>query len=169
MGSSIIYSPMNSYIDTKIKIRHIIPYKTDRNTKYECSRVYYSHYWNMSFKVLSVKYIDDFMEAEVKWDDGYFGIICTDITPGEDYLFTKDYKKIYEKNTIINTGDIYTGAEIIYWFYLQGASIFNPKYKGYWEYIDNFSKNRLQDYNQYCVYGILKHGIWKNCRIKRMK
>lgn len=171
MGSSIIYSPMNRYIETKIKIRHIIPYKTNRSTKYECSRVYYNAYWNMSFQVLSVKYDKDnnLDEAEVRWDDGCYGIICTDISPGEDYILVKDYKKAYQKKNIINTDDTYTGAEIIYWFYLQGASILDNKYKGFWEYIDYFSKNRIQDNNQYRVYGTLRHGVWKNCKIKRMK
>lgn len=169
MGSTILYSPINSYIESKIKIRHLIPYKTDHSSKYKVSKNYYSCYWNMCFKVLAVKYVDDFLEVEVKWDDGCYGMMCTDISPGEDYLLMKDYKKLYQKRTIINTDEIFTGAEIVYWFYIHGASIFNNKYKGFWEYIDNFSNNRIHDYNQYKVYGTYRHGVWKKCKIKRVK
>ena len=171
MASSVLYSPLNKYIETKMKIRHIIPYKTLHSQRYEVGRVYYNDYWNVSFQVLSVRYYENHdVEAEVRWDDGCYGYICTDIQPGQDYLLVKDYKHLHEQGTIINTDQVYTGAEIVYWFYLHGASLLDPIYKDFWQYIDNFSHNRVQDYAKYKLFGRQSpNGAWKQCRVKRIR
>lgn len=172
MASSFIYQSMNKYIDTKLRIRHLIPYRTDRNTTYETNRVYYNNYWGMTFQVLEVDYMKDgsLNQATVRWDDGCYGLICTEISPAEDYIIVKDYKELWKVPDIINTGEAYTGAEIAYWFYINDIDPFTSKYRGFWNWVDCYSKHRIQDKDLYRVYAVEdKSGAYKRCRIAKAK
>lgn len=165
----IVYSN-NPRMEEKIRNNHFIPYKVNRSIKYEANRTYYSDYWNQYFKVLSVKYNKQGVldNAEVFWEDKNYGLICTDLCE-YDLRLDRDYEKIY-KHDIINSGKSYTGAQIVYWFFMNNINCFNRKYKGFWKFIDNFSAYRLNDYNKYIISGdINENGIYINCKITRVK
>lgn len=168
MASSIIYP--YKQLESKIKVRHYIPYRINHSDKYEVNRVYYNAYWRQTLQVLDIGYYDDgsMDNAQVKWEDGCYGLICTDLC-SDDYLLVKDKKRINEVINIINTGKAYTGAEIIYWFWLHNINQFNGKYKMFWEWVDYFSDRRLQDRNKYLVYGTERDGIYINCKIYKVK
>ena len=102
------------------------------------------------------------------WEDGNYGLICTDLELYKDYRLDKDHNNLHTVD-IINSGKIYTGAEIIYWFFMNNINCFDPKYKGFWKFIDTYSQHRISDYNKYKIVADLNgKGYYTNCRIIRV-
>lgn len=171
MMKEILYSH-NEGINNKIRQKHYIPYLiTNKGIKYEANRWYYNAYWGQFLKVISVKYdrYNVLQECYIKWEDDLYGLICTDLEIGSDYKIQYDHREIY-KEEIINSDKVYTGAEIIYWFFMNNINCFNKKYKGFWRYIDNSSDHRIQDFNKYKITGnIDQKGNYINCKIIRIK
>ena len=171
MIKSIIYTT-SDITNNKIRRRNLIPYRiTSKNIKYETNRWYYNAYWNQIMKVTSVKYNDngELEQCFVMWEDDLFGMICTDLDVNYDYKLEYDRKKIY-KQDIINSTQVFTGAEIIYWFFINGITYDNKKYKGFWKYVDLFSDHRLSDYNKYVISAtyLEDKDIYVNCKVKRV-
>lgn len=170
MTREIIYTN-NKTMNEKIRRKHLIPYQINSpDIKYETNRWYYNDYWGSYFKVLRVKYnkYNILEECEVMWEDGNYGLICTDLELYRDYRLDKDHNNLHTQD-IINSGKIYTGAEIIYWFFMNNINCFNPKYKGFWKFIDTYSKHRIYDYNKYKIVADLNgKQCYTNCRIIRI-
>lgn len=170
MMKEIIYTT-NNRINEMIKEKHIIPYViTSKDIKYEANRWYYNAYWGSTLRVISVKYDhnDNLEECYIKWEDGCYGLICTELEIWGDLRLEKDHKNIAESN-IINDGKSYTGAEIIYWFFINEINCFNKKYKGFWKFVDGTSDHRISDYAKYRVVADEKNGNYINCRIIKIK
>lgn len=159
----------NDNTDEKIRNGHFIPYMVNRSTQYIPGEIYYSSYWMELFKVLSCEYDHNkLISAYVRYFTGYYGITATPLAVG-DYHLIKDINNIYRKN-IIEDGEIYTGAEIIYWFFMQRITCFDKKYKDYWKYVDRYSGHRLSDTSYYKIIGFRgKDGNYYNCRIIKVK
>lgn len=169
MIPKIIYTGI-SRIDEKFRIRHFIPYHISRHQRYEINRIYYNNYWSSYFKVIDVEYnkngfLDD---AYVKWEDGCYGLICTELQM-DDYLLSYDSKKIYNIKEIINNGRSYTGAEIRYWFFINKITVLDEKYQGFWRYLDNNSGYCIQDNTRYRLFADLNNNTYERCRIVRLK
>jgi len=170
MVKEVCYTNDQKMID-KLRKDKLIPYRINPRVKYEVNRWYYSDYWRQCFKVSSVAYdkMGNLVEAYIRWDDGYYGLICTDLDI-HDLRIEKDYKEIHNKD-IINSDTIYTGAEIVYWFFINNINCYNKKYFGFWKFIDNSSAHRLSDYNKYKISAIYdkEKDIYKDCRITRIR
>ena len=169
MNRSICYT-MSNKIENRIRSKHLIPYHVNPSIKYEVGNVYYSDYWGDTFKVLSVHYdrYNILQNAYIKWYDGNYGLICTDLDVS-DYLFTKDTNNVYNTD-IINAGRSFTGAEIIYWFYMNNITSMDAKYFGFWKYIDSSSSLRISDTARYFIVGVLlPTDIYVNCKLIRYK
>lgn len=170
MLKEIYYSNDKRLIE-KCKRSKIIPYRVTPRVKYEVNRWYYNDYWRQCFTVLSVSYdIDGFLkEVYIKWDDGNYGLICTDLDIN-DLRLERDHKGIYKQN-IINSDKIYTGAEIVYWFFINGINCFNKKYFGFWKFIDTYSAHRISDYTKYKIVAIYdeENDKYNECKIIKIK
>ena len=171
MQKEIIFTN-NPVMNSRIKQKHLIPFHIDnRDVRYETNRTYYSGYWGECFKVLSVKYSNDGIleECYVCWENERYGMICSDLDVIEDLRLEKDYKEIYKRD-IINSDKYYYGAEIIYWFYINGINSLNPKYKNFWIFIDNTSEHRIHDN---CKYKLVakedKNGNYIGCKMYKKK
>lgn len=159
----IIYSSNNKF-ENFLKNNNFIPYRVSPRIQYENRKYYYSDYWGNIFQVLNVTYENNLLSnAYIKWEDGNYGLICTDLD-FRDYKLVKDKKNICNKD-IINDNEYYTGAEIIFWFFKHNINCFNQKYKGFWKYIDSSSAHRLADNTKYKLSAILKNDIYTNCMI----
>ena len=160
----------NKKLEDLIRKKHLIPYSLNRRDRYERGKYYYSEFLGLTFKVLFVKYYEsgELEGAEVKYENGLRAYICTDIDPGYDYRVEKDTKELYKKDEIVNDGNIYTGAEIRYWFFMRGIDCFSGRYKGFWNSIDSFSTRRIVDSNRYTIVADPTFtGKYYNCRIIR--
>ena len=95
--------------------------------------------------------------------------ICTDIEVGYDYRVDKDFSEIYKKKTIVNDGCTYSGAEIIYWFFMNNITCFNRKYKRFWHLVDPYSLDRIDDNKMYILTADESpYGRYYNCQIKEV-
>lgn len=164
MVNQIFYG-ISKLLEKKIKNDHYIPFRVSKGQKYVQYCRYYNEYWNMCFKVQSCHYNGNELESVyVKSDDGNYQLFSTDLV-SSDYLLVRDDLKLY-KRKIINTNRSYRGAEIIYWFYCNNITCFNPKYRGFWKYLDPTSAHRISDYNHYYIIGIEdENGIYTDCKI----
>ena len=133
MYKNITYG--NHKLEKSIREKHVIPYSLGRDDKYIKNMIYFNDFNQNTFKVLYVKYSEngELEGAEIRYDNGMHSYICTDIDPGYDYRIEKDFKNICDKSTIVNDGNVYSGAEIIYWFFINNISCFDRKYKGFWK------------------------------------
>lgn len=170
MTKEIFYTTDNNLIE-KIKDKKLIPYRITPRVKYESNRWYYNDYWRQCFKVISVAYDNNgfLQEAYIKWDDDNYGLICTELDI-HDLRLEKDYKCIHNEN-IINNDKKYTGAEIVYWFFINGINCFNNKYSGFWKFIDTFSAHRISDYARYKLIANYdeKNDVYKDCKVIRVR
>ena len=160
----------NKKIEEVIKSKHVIPYELGIRDRYEKGNYYFSGFYGKVFKVLFVKYYKtgELEGAEIKHSDGLHAYMCTEIDPGSDYLLIKDINNIAFKKEIVNNG-IYTGAEIRYWFFMHGIDCFNGKYKGFWNYVDTYSTNRINDNDRYMMVADINHvGKYINCKMIRI-
>lgn len=166
MIKEIFYSGNKRFMD-KIRKEKIIPYRVTPRVKYEANKWYYNDYWRQCFKIISVGYTNaGFLdEAYIKWDDGNYGLICTDLDIC-DFRLEKDRNKIYKDN-IVNSDKFYSGAEIVYWFFMNNINCSNEKYNGFWKYVDTHSAHRLSDTTRYKVKAIYdeKTDTYKECKI----
>ena len=46
------------------------------------------------------------------------------------------------KDNIVNSDKFYSGAEIVYWFFMNNINCSNEKYNGFWKYVDTHSAHR---------------------------
>lgn len=167
MNYSISYG-FDGAFDKKVKYNKVIPYSIMPNTKYEEGSMYYNDRENLIFKVLSVQYNKGLLNnAYVRSDEGNYSLICTVLDYYTDFLLLKDNNELY-KNNIINNNKSYTGAEIFYWFFMNDITSDNVVYKGFWKYIDRYSKYRINDYNKYFLFAnVDKYGNYVSCNITK--
>lgn len=165
MSSNYIYKIKSCQLLEKIKSRGLIPYSVLPRQKYEENEWYFSTYYDQLFKVISVEYKNNKLDhAYIKSDEGYYSWIVTELSDW-DVQIKRDYKNI-AKGPIINTNLSYTGAEIMYWFFVNEISEFNKKYRGFWKYVDISSKGRLDEKTRYFIRGEINgKGIYTNCVI----
>ena len=166
MYKDITYN--NKKLEELIRSKHLIPYKLGMRDRYIKNNFYYSAFTERTFKVLFVKYhkSGELMGAEIRYENGMQAYICTDIDPGYDYRVEKDFGEIYKKKNIVNDGCIYSGAEIIYWFFINNITCFNRKYKKFWHLVDTYSFDRINDNKMYRVLADESpYGRYYNCRI----
>lgn len=168
MNKNIIYARSYS-LDEKIREQHFIPYRV-KGDHYIRGKRYYNGYWDMCFRVFEVKYDKETNELEhiyVKADDNTYHLLTFDLDAC-DFVLKEDFKKLYNKR-IINSEEVYTGAEIVYWFYINNIDCFNKKYKGFWKFVDSNSRFRISDNTRYRISGDYDKELGKyvNCKIKR--
>lgn len=158
----------NKKLEESIRTKHVIPYILGVKDKYEKGNYYFSAFYGKIFKVLFVKYYNtgELEGAEIRHTDGLHAYMCTEIDPECDYLLIRDVKEIYNRKEIVNDGQIYTGAEIRYWFYMNNIDCFNRKYKGFWNYIDSYSPKRINDNDKYMMMAKYdRFGNYTQCRM----
>lgn len=166
MISNITYS--NQRFERKIRNKHLIPYRVFPSNRYKIGRYYYNGFYDEIFKVDEVSYKNNSLEfAMISYDDGRQSYICTQLDPVEDYRLEKDKNKIYNKD-IINTGKAYTGAEIVYWFFINNITSLNKQFKGFWKFVDSTSAHRISDNSYYYLTADTNYlNIYINCKVIR--
>lgn len=148
MNSKIMYTN-NGNLEKQIKTKKIIPYMVYPNEGYKKGKWYYSLFFNTIFKVLEANYSNGELEsAYTVSDDGNKSVICTDLDFQEDYSISRDRRGIY-KMDIINYPESFTGAEIVYWFFINNITSFDKKYENFWKYVDRYSLDRVLDRERY--------------------
>jgi len=149
MNGCIFY--VDSKLEEKIRSRKIIPFRTFPNQKYIPYHWYYLSYDNILFKVNEVVYGENGLMQNIYCitDDNMQHCLSTELS-AYDYTFKADNDNIAEKD-IINSGEAYSGAEIIYWFFINNKS--GKKYEVFWKYLNWSSKFRLKDSTKYKIYG----------------
>lgn len=164
MNYSIRYS-YDGNLERKIKNGKFIPYTIFPGTKYKEGKWYYNDRENLIFKVISTAY-NSKSELEniiVKSEECNYSLLCTDLDFYTDYMLIKDKNNIASQY-IINNNKSYTGAEIVYWFFINNINASMTKYKGFWKYIDKYSRYRINDYNKYfLVSNVDKNGNNVSC------
>lgn len=168
MTKDIMY--VNEKIDSTIRFKHYIPYRVDRSVRYKSNKMYYCDYWGQFFKVISARYdkYNILIDAYIRWDDGNYGLICTNLDI-EDYLVEKDTTDLYKVN-IINNKNSYTGAEIVYWFFMNNISQIDKKYSGFWKFVDRSSSLKILDNTRYFLTAnVSPEGYYINCKVHRDK
>lgn len=169
MNKTISISP-NVRIEEKIRLKHMIPYRVSPSVKYENGNWYYSDYWRQTFRVIDAKYnrYGVLKDAYIRWDDGNYGLICADLD-FTDLKLERDEKEIYKMKDIVNSDQVFTGAEIVYWFFMNNIDCFNRKYKGFWKFVDRFSAHRIADFSKYMITAELNNGKYVGCKITKQK
>ena len=167
MNSQILYTN-NGSLEKQIRSKKIIPYMVYPNEKFKVNKWYYNQFYNEIFKVLEVKYNEDgsLDYANIMTDSNNYSMISTDICYSEDYAISRDRRSIYKMN-IINYNESFTGAEIIYWFFMNDINAFNKKYHGFWKYVDRYSLHRISDRERYYVKAQLIGNKYVNCTMER--
>lgn len=140
------YNPTLDKIAKKLKF---IPYRLKENSDYQVNRIYWSDYWGSYFRVIKIGYTGKHLGVDVKYQDGNYGHIETDLCK-YDFLLEYDHTGISEKD-IINSNISYTGAQIEYWIFCNYNDNDNPVYKMFRKYLDNNSRMRIDPYNYYFV------------------
>ena len=165
MNNTITYTNDGS-LEKQIRQKKIIPYMVFPNEKFKTNKWYYSFFYNSIFKVLDHKYNKDgsLDYAYTMSDDGNYALISTDIDSLEDYSVSRDRRSIY-KLDIVNHVESFTGAEIIYWFFMNDIDALNIKYQGFWKYVDRYSIDRVSDRDRYYVRAKLIGNKYMDCQI----
>jgi len=164
MNNSIMYTN-NGSLEKHVRSKKVIPYMIYPNDVFKKGKWYYSLYYNNIFKILDLQYKNGELDnATIVTDDGNYGVISTDLDFQEDYAISRDRRNIYKMN-IVNHEESFTGAEIIYWFFVNNIDIFNKKYQGFWKYVDRYSLDRVVDRERYFVKGLMVAGHYINCEI----
>ena len=159
-------------IDVFIKKRHMIPYSIEStDTKLQINKTYYIGFHRMMMTVKNVEYLENgsLDWCYVKWSDGFYGNFCSELSIYEDYIMEYDEYGIYKEVDIVNNDNIYTGAEIKYWFYINDITILNNKYAGFMKYFDYKSPDKITSYLKYRVVAdIDENGNYINCRMVKI-
>ena len=165
---SIIYND-SKILDHAIRNRHYIPYHIKKNEKYRENKNYFNYYWNMCFKVIEANYNskDELEYIYARCKNHTYHVISSDLYY-QDFLLIKDNRKIYKDN-IINSNKKYTGAEIIYWFYVNNIDLENKRFNEFNKFLSSNSNFRLSDENMYTISANIKDNIFTNVMIKRCK
>ena len=165
MNNTISYTNDGS-LEKQIRQKKIIPYMVFPNEKFKTNKWYYSFYYNNVFKVLEHSYArNGLLEyAYIMTDDGNYSVISTDICSTEDYSISRDRRSIY-KLDIVNHPESFTGAEIVYWFFMNDIDSFNIKYQEFWKYVDRYSADRISDIDRYYVKAKLIGNKYVDCQI----
>lgn len=165
MNNKITYTNDGS-LEKQIRLKKIIPYMIFPNEKFRTNKWYYSYFYNIVFKVLDHSYSKDgtLEYAQIMTDDGNYSIISTDICASEDYSVYRDRRSIY-KIDIINHTESFTGAEIIYWFFMNNIDGLNIKYQEFWKYIDRYSTDRVSDRDRYFIRAKLIGNKYTDCNL----
>lgn len=169
MDKEITYST-SSIKNDLFREKHLIPYRVTPMTKYDINKYYSVESWHGFFKVLEVDYSDrgELEGATIRWNDNTYWYTCTGLNFG-DYRLEKDKECIFKKN-IINSDKIYTGAEIVYWFFMNHINCINSKYCELWKYVDGSSPYRLSDNGKYYINcDINELGNYTNPRIYKVE
>jgi hypothetical protein len=170
---SITYEPMvYDNLHKLIHSKHYIPYRIlSSDTKLEEGKRYYIGYYRQTMKVLSVEYNSyGILEyCYVKWDDGCYGSYCSDIAVLEDYYIDNDIDQIYKIDDILDTNSIFTGAEILYWFFINDITALSEKYKNIWPMLDEFANNSDNDYCKFKLSGVKDdNGTYTSIKISKI-
>lgn len=163
--ANILYSD-SRILERKIKRNHYIPYRMKKGEKYQEKKKYFNYYWDMCFKVIYITHDNSMDSYCVKADNSTYHLLSSD-PDVYDYLLIKDENEIYNQN-IINSNKSFTGAEIIYWFYVNNIDLNSKKYCGFSSYLINESNFKLSDTNRYKVIAKTdKNDNYINCMIKK--
>lgn len=169
---SISYEPFYGNLHKFINSKHYIPYHiVSSDTKLEVGKRYYIGYYRQSMKIISVEY-DKYGILEycyVKWDDGCYGTYCSDLSILEDYYIDIDTEGIYKIEDIVNTDSIYTGAEIIYWFFINNITATTEKYKNIWHDLDDFIADANNNYARFKLSGTTdENGLYTSIKFTKI-
>ena len=160
---------INNKIDMFIKKRHMIPYAIEStDTKLQINKHYYIGFHRMMMTVKNVEYLENgsLDWCYVKWSDGFYGNFCSDLDLYADYIMEYDEDGIYKEVDIVNKDNIYTGAEIKYWFYINDITILNPRYAEFMKYFDPKSPCKINPYLKYRITAdVDEKGNYTNCKI----
>jgi len=163
-----IYYTTNDKVNKRIRKEHLIPYRiSSPEYRLKINKNYFCSFWNQCFKVISKEFSDDneFIGYYIQWEDGKYGFYNSSPEIYRDLILEQDINNITNTNNIINNDIAYTGAEIVYWFYIHNINMFNKKYRGFWKFVDNYSRLRLADNSYYKLYGKITNGVYNSCRI----
>lgn len=164
MNNKILYTN-NGSLEKQVRSKKVIPYIVYPTDVYRKNKWYFSLYYNIIFKILDLEYKDGRLEsAYIVSDDCNYSMICTDLDSNEDYSISRDRRSIY-KMDIINHQESFTGAEIVYWFFMNDIDIFNEKYSEFWKYVDRYSKDRVVDRQRYFLRAKLLGGKYVDCKL----
>lgn len=150
LGNFLVTSN-DSFIPRKIKVNeHLYPYK----------RYFSINYFKVeeSYTILGQEYY------HVRYCDKLYGQISYPLNHEYTYELTKDKKNLKEISNLINNKTSYTGAEIKYWFFINGIDLDSDQYNGFLSFLDPHSKSMLSDDKRYFVSGVLENGVYKDCR-----
>lgn len=165
---SIIYDGLYNNLHSFIRKKHYIPYKIlSTDTKFKEGNRYYIAYYRQTMKVISIEYdkYSIMTYCYVKWDDGNYGAYCSNLAIFDDYLMDMDSESLYKEEDIINSPNIYTGAEIKYWLFMNNVTATSTKYGKIWEELDKVLSIPDNDYNKYKISGTLN----ENCEYETVK
>ena len=169
----IVYESLYKELHNIIVNKHMIPYKIQStDTRFVEGKIYYIAYYRKYFKVISTEYDDTgrIDNIYVKWDDGCYGIYCTELDIYSDYILEQDTDCIYKEPSIINNKRVYTGAEIRYWFYINEITAFNEQYFDFWKYMDEKSDAYIKDNTKYKLIAKTNmEGIYTDAKIIRVE
>ena len=163
-----IYYTSNDRVNKRIRKEFLIPYRiSSPDYRLKTNKSYYCNHWNQCFTVISKEFSDEkeFLGYYIQWEDGKYGFYSSAPEIYMDLILEEDINNITNTKNIINNNIAYTGAEIIYWFFIHNINAFNKKYRGFWKYVDTYSKFRLSDNSKYKLYGKIVNGVYDNCKI----
>lgn len=160
-------------LDKYVREHNVIPYRLHIHSRYRNNCFYWSDYWGKWFKVLEVEYDFSYVHpvligAYVKWSDGGYGYISTDLTT-DDYRIELDKYSIKDQN-IINSSESFSGAEIEYWLFLHGIDDKDGKYRRFRKFISRHSDMRLEHTKFYYITAnVNSKGNYSNTAAQRDK
>ena len=154
INSKITYTEK---LDYYVRTQNLIPYRLHPRARYRNHCFYWIANEDKWFRIEEVEY--SFADRSnpildhiiVTWMDRLQGYICTDLCI-YDFRLEKDKFCIRDLETLINTDDSYTGAEIEYWFYIHDIDFHDDKYSEFWKYLSRDSDCRIEASKYYYIY-----------------
>ena len=149
-NSSSFVSIYPKKLEIAMRENHFIPRLLRDHEKFKLYHRYWDCYNDDIFKINEIFDIDGITYYVANYgDENYISIITDSTSTNSYYEILKDYYCIAEQN-IINNSYSYTGAEIKYWFVINGNQLDNA-YKEFYKYFSANSKVRLFDSKKYLV------------------
>ena len=142
-----IYS--ESLEEEVIKTKYI-PRKFKVNEKLKLYHKYWIPEYGGTVKVSDIEIINGISYYFIKFDKNMSANITYPVTYSDMYELLHNYDNI-EKQDIINSSKSYSGAEIKFWFVVNKIDLDNPKYKGFWSFLDDNSMSVVADNKYYFV------------------